>query len=157
MNEFIDVVHQTAQNGFRLKEAKDILWFLASDWSFLVGIYFILFVFVFFLIRNCMLCAPFILCYVHAELRHCTEQVIIIIIWMVNKSQSIKTDITSISGSLILSWQGPHINKSRRIFTSRLILCISVHFITVTFSYFSQVTISAIHFFSNNHNTLSIL
>ncbi len=31
MNELIDVVHQTAESGLIPKEAKDILWFLASD------------------------------------------------------------------------------------------------------------------------------
>ncbi len=31
MNELIDVVHQTAESGLNPKEAKDILWFLASD------------------------------------------------------------------------------------------------------------------------------
>ncbi len=59
MNELIDVVHQTAESGLSPKEAKDILSFLASDWSFLIGMYFVIFVFVFFFIRNCMLCAPF--------------------------------------------------------------------------------------------------
>ncbi len=34
MNEHIDVVHQTAESEHRPKEAKDILWFLESDWSF---------------------------------------------------------------------------------------------------------------------------
>ncbi len=48
MNELIDVVHQTSESGISFKEAKDILWFLASDWSFLIGIYFVIFVFVFF-------------------------------------------------------------------------------------------------------------
>ncbi len=31
MNELIDVVHQTSESGLSPKEAKDILWFLASD------------------------------------------------------------------------------------------------------------------------------
>ncbi len=31
MNEFIDVVHQTAESGFSHKEGKGILWVLASD------------------------------------------------------------------------------------------------------------------------------
>ncbi len=31
MNELIDVVHQTAESGLSPKEAKDILWFLASN------------------------------------------------------------------------------------------------------------------------------
>ncbi len=31
MNELIDVVHQTAESGLSTREAKDILWFLASD------------------------------------------------------------------------------------------------------------------------------
>ncbi len=31
MNELRDVVHQTAESGISPKEAKDILWFLASD------------------------------------------------------------------------------------------------------------------------------
>ncbi len=31
MNELINVVHQTAENGHSPKEAKDILWFLTSD------------------------------------------------------------------------------------------------------------------------------
>ncbi len=31
MNELIDVVHPTAESGLSPKEAKDILWFLASD------------------------------------------------------------------------------------------------------------------------------
>ncbi len=34
MNELIDVVQQTAESGLSPKEAKDILWLLASDWSF---------------------------------------------------------------------------------------------------------------------------
>ncbi len=49
MNELIDVVHQTAESGLSLKEANDILWFLASDWSFLIGIYFVIFV-IFYLV-----------------------------------------------------------------------------------------------------------
>ncbi len=40
-------------------------YYVFSKWLiFLVGIYFIIFVFIFILIRNCMLCAPFILCLV---------------------------------------------------------------------------------------------
>ncbi len=31
MNELIDGVHQTAESGLSPKEAKDKLWFLASD------------------------------------------------------------------------------------------------------------------------------
>ncbi len=31
MNELIDVVQQTAESGLSPKEAKDILWLLASD------------------------------------------------------------------------------------------------------------------------------
>ncbi len=31
MNELIDVVHQTSESGLSPKDAKDILWFLASD------------------------------------------------------------------------------------------------------------------------------
>ncbi len=31
---YYDVVHHTAESGLCPKEAKDILWFLASDWSF---------------------------------------------------------------------------------------------------------------------------
>ncbi len=31
MNELIDVVHQTAESELSPKEAKDILWLLASD------------------------------------------------------------------------------------------------------------------------------
>ncbi len=34
-NELIDVILQTAESGFSPKEAKDILWFLVSDWFFL--------------------------------------------------------------------------------------------------------------------------
>ncbi len=30
MNELIDVVHQTSENGLSPKEVKDILWFLAG-------------------------------------------------------------------------------------------------------------------------------
>ncbi len=33
MNEIIDV-HQTSESRLSPKEAKDILWFLASNWSF---------------------------------------------------------------------------------------------------------------------------
>ncbi len=40
MNERIDVVHQTAESGLSPKEAKDILWFSASNWSFLIGFFF---------------------------------------------------------------------------------------------------------------------
>ncbi len=34
INELINNVHQTAESGLSPEEAKDILWFLASDWSF---------------------------------------------------------------------------------------------------------------------------
>ncbi len=34
MNELIDVVHQTAESRLSPKEAKAIICFLASDWSF---------------------------------------------------------------------------------------------------------------------------
>ncbi len=34
MNEHIDTVHKIAERGLSPKESKDILWFLASDWSF---------------------------------------------------------------------------------------------------------------------------
>ncbi len=66
MNEHIDVVHQTAESGLSPGIAMDILWLL-------VVIYFIIFVFVFIVIKNCMLCTPFILWHVHASLRHCME------------------------------------------------------------------------------------
>ncbi len=31
MNQLIDVVHQNSESGLSPNEAKDILWFLASD------------------------------------------------------------------------------------------------------------------------------
>ncbi len=48
-----------------LIEAKGISCFFSKLLIFLVGIYFIIVVFVFFLIRNCMLYATFLVCYVH--------------------------------------------------------------------------------------------
>ncbi len=56
MNELIDVVHQIAESGLRPK------WLI-----FLIGIYFVIFVFVFFFNQKFIaVCTFFILCYVHA-------------------------------------------------------------------------------------------
>ncbi len=62
INELIDVVHKTAESGLSLTEAKDILCLLASDWYFLIRIYFVIFVFVFFFNQKLCFVCTFLYC-----------------------------------------------------------------------------------------------